>query len=85
MAALDAANRKQILAQIVRNLPWPGLTKPNVQAAIDAVDDWAEANAAAYNTALPNPFKTTASASQKALILAYVCMRRAGILKVEGE
>jgi hypothetical protein len=83
--ALDSANRANVLAQIIRDAGWPGLTKPDVLAAVAAVDDWAEANAAAYNSALPVPFRTTATAPQKALLLAYVCMRRAGILKVEGE
>ena len=85
MAVLDAANRAKILAHLNRVQGWPGLTKPDVLAAVNAVDDWAEANAAAYNAALPLPFRTTATASQKALLLAYVCMRRSGILKVEGE
>jgi hypothetical protein len=85
MAILDATNRARTLAQIVRDIAWPGLTKPNIKAAVDAVDDWAEANATSFNNALPVPFRTTATAAQKALILAYVCMRRAGILKAQED
>lgn len=55
-------------------------TKPNLVAAVSAVDAWATTNAASYNTALPDPFKTSASAAQKNLLLAYVCMRRAGVI-----
>jgi len=83
--ALDATNRFRTFAQIVRDVAWPGLTKPDIQAAVSAVDDWAEANSASYNTALPQPFRNTASVAQKALLLAYVCMRRAGILKAQED
>lgn len=54
------------------------LSKPDIKAAITAVDSWATANAASYNQALPEPFKSTASNSLKAALLAYVCLRRAG-------
>lgn len=83
--ALDAGNRFQVFAHLCRIIGWPDLTKPDITAAVAAVDDWAEANATAYNNALPQPFRSTANAAQKALVLAYVCMRRAGILKTEGE
>lgn len=56
------------------------LTTADVKAALDAADNWADANATAYNNALPLPFRTTATTAQKALLLAYVCMKRAGLL-----
>lgn len=56
------------------------LTTPQIKAAFDAADDWADANATAYNNALPTAFRNTATAPQKALLLAYVCMKRAGLL-----
>lgn len=56
------------------------LTTAQIKAALDAADDWADANAVAYNNALPLPFRTTATAAQKALLLAYVCMKRANLL-----
>lgn len=55
-------------------------TKVDLAAAVSAADTWADANAASYNTALPVPFRTNASAAQKALLLAYVCMKRTGVL-----
>lgn len=85
MAVLDTASRYKILGQIIRDFGWAGFTKVDIQAVINAVDDWADANSVSYNNALPLNFKTNATAAQKALILAYVCMRRAGVLKVEGE
>jgi hypothetical protein len=55
-------------------------TKDDLAAAASAVDAWADTNAASYNTALPQPFKGGASAAQKNLLLAYVCMKRAGVI-----
>lgn len=83
--ALDASNRAAICAHLNRLIAWLTLTKPDLKAAVDAADDWCDANASSFNTALPQPFRGTANASQKNLLLAYVCMRRAGVLKVEGE
>lgn len=51
-----------------------------IKAAVDAADDWADLNASSYNTALPVAFRTTATSAQKALLLAYVCMKRAGVI-----
>lgn len=78
MPVLDATNRFRVLARLMRDLGWPGFSKPDLVAAVAAVDDWAEANAASYNSALPQPFRGTATAAQKAILLAYVCMRKAG-------
>lgn len=54
-------------------------SRSDITAAVDAVDAWATANAAAYNSALPAVFRNAATAAQKAMILAYVCERRAGV------
>jgi hypothetical protein len=53
-----------------------GITKTDLQAAVNAADDWANTNAASYNTALPAAFKANATATQKALLLAVVCLAR---------
>lgn len=55
-------------------------TKTDLAAAVSAVDDWATANAAAFNAALPQPFRGSATAQQKALLLAFVTMKRTGAL-----
>jgi hypothetical protein len=44
--------------------PW---TKPEVDAAITAIDDWLDTNAAAYNSALPLPFRSLATAADKSV------------------
>ena len=53
-----------------------GITKIDLRAAIDAADDWIDANAVAYNSALPVPARTTLTAKQKARLLVYVISRR---------
>ncbi len=83
--ALDTTNRFQASAQLMRDLSFAGLLKADVRAALNAIDDWADANAASFNSALPQPFRGTASTAQKNLLLAYVCMRRAGVLRSEGD
>lgn len=55
-------------------------TKTDLAAAVTAADAWADTNATSYNTALPVPFRTTATAAQKSILLAYVCMKRTGVL-----
>jgi len=79
---MDATERARCFRQLVRDVSWPSLIKSNVSTAINAADDWADSNATSFNTALPEPFKSTANASQKALLLAYICLRRAGIFNV---
>lgn len=54
------------------------LVKADLRAAIDAADDWADANAASFNTAIPLPARTALTARQKAKLLAMVLQRRYG-------
>jgi hypothetical protein len=72
------ATKQWILKVFVEPDAVATLTSPDIKAAMDAADDWAEAQAAAYNAALPQPFRGAATADQKAILLAAVCMRRAG-------
>lgn len=51
-------------------------SKPDLAAAVAAVDAWMTANAASFNAALPDPFKSTASQAQKAQLLALVALKR---------
>jgi hypothetical protein len=53
-------------------------TKAQLSAAVAAADQWADDNAAAYNTALPAAFRNNATAAQKSLLLLCVIARRAG-------
>ena len=54
------------------------LTKAQFDAAIAATDDWIEANAASFNTALPLPARTTLTAAQKAEMFFLVALKRYG-------
>ena len=58
----------------------PILSKADLRAAVDAVDDYIDANAASLNAALPQPFRSAATAQQKALVFALVALRRAGVI-----
>lgn len=81
MAALSTADRAALHAQVMRDLSsvseaLGALTKADLAAAINAADDWADANAASYNSAIPQPARNALTASQKARILSYVIRRR---------
>lgn len=81
MAALDATNRLRAMGVMLREaVPPSGCSKADILAAVSAADDWIDSNAASFNAALPQPFRGNASAGQKALLIAYLCMRRAGRL-----
>jgi len=53
-----------------------GLTKPQLDAAIAAIDDWIEANAGAFNAALPQPARSSLTAAQKTELFFFVARRR---------
>jgi hypothetical protein len=86
MAALSQAERDRISRWFQRdpNLGQASFTKPELAAAVNAADDWADQNAAAYNSALPTVFRNSATAGQKAMLLAYVIARRWGLTPRDG-
>jgi hypothetical protein len=51
-------------------------TKPDLVAAAQAIDTYLTDNAAAINTALPQPFRGTATNAQKAQMMSAVALRR---------
>lgn len=85
MAVLGTAARVGIFRLIQRY--WSdqresaGFTKAQLQAAVNAADDWADTNAASYNTALPAAFRNSATLQQKTMLLMYVIARRAGLVE----
>jgi hypothetical protein len=54
----------------------PNLTKTDLRAAINATDDWLDANATSFNQALPLAARTNLTPAQKALLLALVTLKR---------
>lgn len=53
-----------------------GVTKANVLAATNALDDFMETNATAINTAIPQPARGALTIQQKALLLMHVIQKR---------
>lgn len=80
MAVLSDAQRKEIWAQMMRDLSDVrepiGVTKTDLRAAVDAADQWAQDNAASFNSALPQPARNALTAGQKSRLLAYVIQKR---------
>lgn len=57
-----------------------GISKAELKAAIVAIDGWLDANAAAFNQAIPQPARSALSLRQKARILRLVAKHRYGAL-----
>lgn len=77
MAVLPDPDRLSLWGQWMReNNEGISITKTALRAAVNAADDWAEANAAEYNAALPLPARTSLTAKQKARLLMFVIRRR---------
>lgn len=85
--ALDAEGRRRTWAQLMRSadLGSISITKADLRAAVDATDDWIEANSASYNQALPQPARSSLTADQKTLVFVYVALRRRGLLIAEED
>lgn len=89
MAVLSTTVRQQLWRGLMRF--WSqrleavsGLTKTDLQAAVNAADDWADANAASFNSALPTTFRNNATSAQKALLLAVVVLARYGAASIRA-
>ncbi len=86
MAVLDAQARARTVAQWMReNTTATAFSKPDLVAALAATDDWIEANATAFNQALPVAFRTNATLIQKNMLFAYVLWRRIGRLRADED
>jgi len=80
MAVLPDPDRVNVWATFMRELSAEregiNLSKVDLRAAVNAADAWADANAAAYNTALPVAARTNLTTQQKARLLMFVIRRR---------
>lgn len=72
----DETRRQWVASQVQSSAQPVQFDKTQLRAAITAVDDWATANAASFNAALPEPFRSQATQTQKAALLAFVLLRR---------
>lgn len=77
MGSLPDPGRIEAWADWMRENADPvGLTKAELRDAVNATDDWIEANQAAYNAALPVAARSILSTKQKALLFMFVASHR---------
>lgn len=79
MAVLTDQSRVALWAEFMQRNSEPiSITKQDLRAVVNAMDDWINTNAASLNQAIPQPARGALSASQKALLLQYVVEKRYG-------
>lgn len=80
MAILSDNNRIDIWAEVMRemssNNDTISFTKQEFRAAINAIDQWVDDNAASFNAAIPQPVRGALTAKQKAGLLNSVIQKR---------
>lgn len=77
MAVLANSDRVEAWALYMREqLGAVAVTKQDLRAAVDALDDFMDTNAGAINAAIPQPARGGLTTSQKALLLMYVVKQR---------
>lgn len=77
MAVLSDPLRSDTWAELQRTPDNPGgITKTDLRAAVNAADDWADANAASFNSELPVAARNALTARQKARLLLAVVEKR---------
>ena len=80
MAALPDPARAEVNAAFMREetATFGAVTKADLRAALNGLDDYLEANAAAINSAIPQPARAQLTSAQKARLLARVALKRWG-------
>ncbi len=77
MAVLTDQQRFETWAQYMRENAAPiAVSKPDLRAAVDAIDTYLNDNAAAINSAIPQPARSALTTVQKALLLTAVVAKR---------
>ncbi len=88
MSVLIEFDRFTVWADLMRlDESYSGMSKVDLRAAVNAVDDWIEANQASFNAALPLPARTALTARQKTLLFMAVAARKFKALggKMSGQ
>ncbi len=85
MAVLTRAQKKQIASPwvraIIRDLKESqNLTGTDLEAAVQATEDWIASNQASFVAALPEPFKSNTTGAAKTLLFVHTAMKRSGLL-----
>ena len=80
MALLDESARLAVWLDYMRQLSNDGeeigITKVELRAAVNALDDFMNDNATTVNNALPAAAKAGLTTQQKALLLSFVVLKR---------
>jgi hypothetical protein len=80
MAVLSETDRQKVWRGLMRY--WSqqqetlGLNKADLRAAVDATDDWIDANQGAFNSALPAAAQSNLTAAQKTMLFMTVALLR---------
>lgn len=75
MAVMSNLSRAECQAEYIRE-EGVAITKADLRAAVDALDDWFDANAATLNSVLPLAARQGLSVPQKARLLRAVIAKR---------
>ncbi len=75
MAVMDETNRSDCWRDYMRE-GGVAITKSELREAVDALDDWFDANATTLNSALPLAARTGLSTTEKARLLRAVIAKR---------
>lgn len=80
MAVLSDADRLAVNGDLNRDekTTFVSLTKNDLLAAVNAIDGFFEANAAAINNAIPQPARGAMTIAQKSRLVRYVIQKRYG-------
>lgn len=80
MAVLSDAKRAECNAELMRQLSalseTCGVTKADLRAAVNAIDDYLHTNAATINTAIPQPARGALTVAQKSRLMRLVMRKR---------
>lgn len=85
MAILNPADRADVTAKFVQAFfvqlrKTADLSTDELQTLVNDIDTWMDANTGAANSAISLPVRTKASASTKFAALAYVALKRGGLI-----
>lgn len=73
MAALSENDRASAWAEYMRTGDGAtGITKAQLRAVVDAIDDWIDVNSTGFNNAIPQPQRGLLSTKQKVSIFMRV-------------
>lgn len=80
MSQLSESDRRTMWAEFMSNMSNKregiALSKANLRAAVDAIDQWIDTNVASFTSALPQPSRTNLTAKQKLELFMAIAKKR---------